>query len=101
MIVPAVGDVNVTVHAPFDVPMVPHWSPGRMITGVAPGSLGSGVSVTCTIVPFGAGSQTGTPGAWLPRSWKTFTVTVWAWPTLFVASGGLIVMYASTYRFVP
>src|SRR5262245_57227346 len=100
MIVPAVGEVKVTPHAPPDVPTVPHWSPGGIRIGIAPGSPGSGVSVTWTIVPSGAGSQTGMPGTWLPWSTNTFTTNVCACPTLFVASGGLIVMYASTKRFV-
>ena len=72
MTVPAVFDVNVTLHNPSTVPGSTH---------VLLEMMGLPVRVTVTIVPSGAGAVDS------PSCWRTSTSNVWLWPTSLTSSG--------------
>jgi hypothetical protein len=86
--VPAVGDVNVTVHVP---PVVPAAVALQVSSDTSLCTVASSVRVTATFVPLGAGpkpSAASPPGApaGKPSFWKTEIVQTCGSPTVFVSS---------------
>ncbi len=96
MTVPAVFDVNVTLHDPATVPGL-----AQVLLEMLLMAPPESVSVTVGVVPSGAGPKPDTPSppsaAESPSFCWTLTLNVWLSPMLLVSSGEML-MLASTNR---